>query len=163
MWDWLSSREECDECGGNSGDDDDDSKTDDIMILVLSSIPRRDTMIDWVSIVRHSRRRFSNYMYAVPSKVRNNRRVRRKRKNNGNGRDRSSSFRCDCCCLAHKFQKARFNGGGGDLPPPPSPPQINELTALDGVPRSVSPSEHIVLRDGLKQTLTLWFANRLEG
>jgi len=27
-------------------------------------------MIDWVSIVRHSRRRFSNYMYAVPNKVR---------------------------------------------------------------------------------------------
>ncbi|KAK6627977.1 hypothetical protein RUM44_010459 [Polyplax serrata] len=143
MWDWLSSREECDECGGNSGDDDDDSKTDDII-------------------------RFSNYMYAVPSKVRNNRRVRRKRKNNGNGRDRSSSFRCDCCCLAHKFQKARFNGGGGDLPPPPSPPQINELTALDGVPRSVSPSEHIVLRDGLKQLhrkkpLLSWKATTLDS
>jgi hypothetical protein len=29
-------------------------------------------MIDWVSIVRHSRRRFSNYMYAVPNKVRRN-------------------------------------------------------------------------------------------
>ncbi|KAH7962961.1 hypothetical protein HPB52_018932 [Rhipicephalus sanguineus] len=27
-------------------------------------------MIDWVSIVRHSRRRFSSYMYAMPSKVR---------------------------------------------------------------------------------------------
>ncbi|CAH0382401.1 unnamed protein product [Bemisia tabaci] len=26
-------------------------------------------MIDWVSIVRHSRRRFSNYMYAMPNKV----------------------------------------------------------------------------------------------
>ena len=31
-------------------------------------------MIDWVSMVRHSRRRFSNYMYAVPSKVRKRRR-----------------------------------------------------------------------------------------
>ncbi|KAH9383331.1 hypothetical protein HPB48_024546 [Haemaphysalis longicornis] len=30
-------------------------------------------MIDWVSIVRHSRRRFSNYMYAMPSKVRRRR------------------------------------------------------------------------------------------
>lgn len=30
-------------------------------------------MIDWVSIVRHSRRRFSNYMYAVPSRVRRRR------------------------------------------------------------------------------------------
>lgn len=26
-------------------------------------------MIDWVSIVRHSRRRFSDYMYGVPVKV----------------------------------------------------------------------------------------------
>ena len=30
-------------------------------------------MIDWVSIVRHSRRRFSNYMYAAPSRVRRRR------------------------------------------------------------------------------------------
>ncbi|MPC86912.1 hypothetical protein E2C01_081751 [Portunus trituberculatus] len=30
-------------------------------------------MIDWVSIVRHSRRRFSNYMYAVPTRVRRRR------------------------------------------------------------------------------------------
>lgn len=30
-------------------------------------------MIDWVSIVRHSRRRFSNYVYGVPSKVRRKR------------------------------------------------------------------------------------------
>ncbi|CAL4060251.1 unnamed protein product, partial [Meganyctiphanes norvegica] len=30
-------------------------------------------MIDWVSIVRHSHRRFSNYMYGVPSKVRRRR------------------------------------------------------------------------------------------
>ncbi|GLH17259.1 Uncharacterized protein GBIM_22209, partial [Gryllus bimaculatus] len=36
-------------------------------------------MIDWVSIVRHSRRRFSNYMYAVPSKVRKRRRHQQKR------------------------------------------------------------------------------------
>lgn len=35
-------------------------------------------MIDWVSIVRHSRRRFSNYMYAVPSKVRKRRRPKRR-------------------------------------------------------------------------------------
>lgn len=30
-------------------------------------------MIDWVSIVRHSRRRFSNYMTSVPRKVRKRR------------------------------------------------------------------------------------------
>lgn len=30
-------------------------------------------MIDWVSIVRHSRRRFSDYMYSVPIKVRKRR------------------------------------------------------------------------------------------
>ncbi|KYM75346.1 hypothetical protein ALC53_14254 [Atta colombica] len=34
-------------------------------------------MIDWVSIVRHSRRRFSDYMFTVPTKIRKRRRVKR--------------------------------------------------------------------------------------
>lgn len=34
-------------------------------------------MIDWVSIVRHSRRRFSDYMFAVPAKIRKRRRAKR--------------------------------------------------------------------------------------
>ncbi|KAL1123402.1 hypothetical protein AAG570_002482 [Ranatra chinensis] len=38
-------------------------------------------MIDWVSIVRHSRRRFSNYMYAMPTKVRKRRRKNRRLEN----------------------------------------------------------------------------------
>lgn len=57
----------------------------------------------------------------------------------------------------YKNDKARYNGGGGEeLPPPPSPPQINEVTALDGVPRSTTPSEHIIARDGLKQSSDSW-------
>ena len=35
------------------------------------------TMIDWVSIVRHSRRRFSDYIFTVPTKIRKRRRVKR--------------------------------------------------------------------------------------
>lgn len=34
-------------------------------------------MIDWVSIVRHSRRRFSDYVNAVPMKIRKNRQTKR--------------------------------------------------------------------------------------
>lgn len=34
-------------------------------------------MIDWVSIVRHSRRRFSDYMFAGPAKIRKRRRAKR--------------------------------------------------------------------------------------
>jgi len=51
-------------------------------LVKVFSVPTKEavkewTMIDWVSIVRHSRRRFSNYMYAVPSKVRKKRRPKR--------------------------------------------------------------------------------------
>lgn len=71
-------------------------------------------MIDWVSIVRHSRRRFSNYMYAVPSKVRKRRRTRKKKCENsvevhsryrgedggssvGSSGDLGSHSMCSCC------------------------------------------------------------------
>lgn len=48
-----------------------------IYILKISRAVCFCTMIDWVSIVRHSRRRFSDYMFAVPAKIRKRRRAKR--------------------------------------------------------------------------------------
>lgn len=48
--------------------------------IYIREISRADcfcAMIDWVSIVRHSRRRFSDYMFAVPIKIRKRQRARR--------------------------------------------------------------------------------------
>ncbi|KAF7411220.1 hypothetical protein HZH66_000116 [Vespula vulgaris] len=104
-------------------------------------------MIDWVSIVHHSRRRFSDYMYVVPARVKKQRRAKQRRyslKNSIEHRayvahnDDLDEYHCDdfcgCCSWNHK---TRYNAGGVEeqLPPPPSPPQVKEGSQLDGVPR----------------------------
>ncbi|KAL2740966.1 discs large 1-like protein isoform X16, partial [Vespula squamosa] len=104
-------------------------------------------MIDWVSIVHHSRRRFSDYMYVVPARGKRQRRVKQRRyslKNSIEHRayvvhsDDLDEYHCDdfcgCCSWNHK---TRYNAGGVEeqLPPPPSPPQVKEGSQLDGVPR----------------------------
>ncbi|XP_049800164.1 uncharacterized protein LOC126235487 [Schistocerca nitens] len=99
-------------------------------------------MIDWVSIVRHSRRRFSNYMYAVPSKVRKRRRMRRSGPQEGS--PGASAFSCGCCWP----QKKTRYGAEDQLPPPPSPPQLKELSSLDGVPRP-TPTDRLHSGDGV--------------
>lgn len=60
-------------------------------------------MIDWVSIVRHSRRRFSDYVYGVPIKVRKRRTKRSCHSGEHVNRNavtraakQSSNF-CGCC------------------------------------------------------------------
>lgn len=59
-------------------------------------------MIDWVSIVRHSHRRFSNYVYGVPNKVRRRRKPIKKQVENGKNKTPHSS---DCsCCWSDKVQ-----------------------------------------------------------
>ncbi|KAI5753928.1 hypothetical protein M8J77_004371 [Diaphorina citri] len=70
------------------------------------------TTIDWMSIMRHSRRRFSNYVYSVPGKVRR-RRYRHygaTNKNSGatgsHGRQAvKSSDQFSCCCFREKDLK----------------------------------------------------------
>lgn len=57
-------------------------------------------MIDWVSIVRHSRRRFSNYMYGVPHKVRR----KRKQKTNECGPTSPHASNCSCCWVEDSAQ-----------------------------------------------------------
>ncbi|XP_073992870.1 MAGUK family member discs large 1 isoform X5 [Rhodnius prolixus] len=61
-------------------------------------------MIDWVSIVRHSRRRFSNYMYAVPGKVGGKRRRPNSRRNEDVGADAG----CPAACPCWGIRKSRF-------------------------------------------------------
>ncbi|XP_068081834.1 uncharacterized protein [Anabrus simplex] len=54
-------------------------------------------------------------------------------------------------------QKTRYSADE-ELPPPPSPPQLKEVSSLDGVPRPTSAerilvdsaSQHVILRDGLQ-------------
>ncbi|CAG5107511.1 Protein of unknown function [Cotesia congregata] len=99
-------------------------------------------MIDWVSIVRHSRRRFSDYVNAVPMKIR-----KRRQKNprdllyvsstddkNSVGYYERLYGLCICC---RKIRHATRNVDE-QLPPPPSPPQIKEAVQLDGVSRPSS-------------------------
>ncbi|XP_061938693.1 disks large 1 tumor suppressor protein isoform X18 [Apis cerana] len=114
-------------------------------------------MIDWVSIVRHSRRRFSDYMYGVPIKVRKRRTKRTCHFGEHVNRNvvtraskRSTSF-CGCCWN----HKTRYAGGGVEeqLPPPPSPPQLKEASQLDGVPRPNS-VDRILHPDGSQHILT---------
>ncbi|XP_069986623.1 disks large homolog 4-like isoform X3 [Penaeus vannamei] len=110
-------------------------------------------MIDWVSIVRHSRRRFSNYMYGVPSKVRRRRKKpilpsaaaaaacalaasdreeRGREAGAGRGVPGGRFLPCDLCgCLPKKH--SRYDDG---VPPPVSASQMRDMTTLDGVPRS---------------------------
>ncbi|XP_031337701.1 disks large 1 tumor suppressor protein isoform X4 [Photinus pyralis] len=91
-------------------------------------------MIDWVSIVRHSRRRFSNYMYGVPNKVRRRRRHKRPPADVvASPTDQSKSS----CCWAEKLEKARY-ATEEDMPPPPSPPKIRETMLIDGITRQSS-------------------------
>jgi hypothetical protein len=59
------------------------------------------------------------------------------------------------------FQKTRYSAEE-ELPPPPSPPQLKEVSALDGVPRPASTerilaetaAKHVILRDGHQQVRT---------
>ncbi|XP_066259364.1 disks large 1 tumor suppressor protein isoform X6 [Euwallacea similis] len=84
-------------------------------------------MIDWVSIVRHSRRRFSNYMTSVPRKVR-----KRRQKNSRTTSNRSQApspseelinHRAKCsCCWQRETVKAQSRYPSKEIPPPPSPP-----------------------------------------
>ncbi|KAH0568382.1 hypothetical protein KQX54_020623 [Cotesia glomerata] len=99
-------------------------------------------MIDWVSIVRHSRRRFSDYVNAVPMKIR-----KRRRKNPmdllyvSSTDDKNSvgyyERLCGLCICCRKIRYATRNVDE-QLPPPPSPPQIKEAVQLDGVSRPSS-------------------------
>ncbi|KAK9884882.1 hypothetical protein WA026_009109 [Henosepilachna vigintioctopunctata] len=89
-------------------------------------------MIDWVSIVRHSRRRFSNYVYSVPHKVR---RRRLNRKLPGcKSQPHLNVTKCNCC-WSDKMQ-SRY--AEEEMPPPPSPPTLREITRIDGVSRQGS-------------------------
>ncbi|KAK5649511.1 hypothetical protein RI129_000540 [Pyrocoelia pectoralis] len=102
-------------------------------------------MIDWVSIVRHSRRRFSNYMYGVPNKVRRRRRHKRPPADVvASPTDQSKSS----CCWAEKLEKARY-ATEDDMPPPPSPPKIRETILIDGITRQSS------LERGLQRKVSL--------
>ncbi|XP_017774208.1 PREDICTED: uncharacterized protein LOC108560979 [Nicrophorus vespilloides] len=81
-------------------------------------------MIDWVSIVRHSRRRFSNYMYGVPNKARKRRKQRRAQQNGPHDSNQPHSSNCSCCWT--DVQKSRY--AEDDMPPPPSPPHMREVS-----------------------------------
>lgn len=71
-------------------------------------------------------------------------------------------------CMLSVFQKTRYSTEE-ELPPPPSPPQLKEVSSLDGVPRPTSTerilaetaAQHVILRDGHQQvataSLSLWF------
>jgi hypothetical protein len=56
------------------------------------------------------------------------------------------------------LQKTRYSTEE-ELPPPPSPPQLKEVSSLDGVPRPTSTeriladtvTQHVILRDGHQQ------------
>ncbi|KYB29110.1 hypothetical protein TcasGA2_TC032077 [Tribolium castaneum] len=93
-------------------------------------------MIDWVSIVRHSRRRFSNYMYGVPNKVRRKRRAVKKPVI-GNGNSNSAPHTSNCsCCWSDRVEKSRY--AEEEMPPPPSPPLLRETVIHDNVSRQGS-------------------------
>lgn len=65
------------------------------------------------------------------------------------------------------LQKTRYSAEE-ELPPPPSPPQLKEVSALDGVPRPASTerilaetaAQHVILRDDLQQVGTALFLQR---
>nr|XP_031828320.1 disks large 1 tumor suppressor protein isoform X9 [Nomia melanderi] len=124
-------------------------------------------MIDWVSIVRHSRRRFSDYMYGAPIKVRKRRTKRTCRSADRGNRNvvphdsKRSSDACGCCW----HRKTRYTGGVEEqLPPPPSPPQLKEAGQLDGVPRPNSVdrilhpdgSQHLTSHETLNKSHDSW-------
>nr|CAI5847280.1 unnamed protein product [Callosobruchus analis] len=77
-------------------------------------------MIDWVSLVQHSRRRFSNYMYGVPGKVRKKRQRFVKHEHVIDGVSRGSNY--NCCWAEDKVHKQKARYQEEDMPPPPSPP-----------------------------------------
>ncbi|KAH1027347.1 hypothetical protein HUJ05_000875 [Dendroctonus ponderosae] len=93
-------------------------------------------MIDWVSIVRHSRRRFSNYMTSVPRKVRKRRQKNANPLSINSGQctlNSTSSSRGieqhrpkSSCWNADKLKKkSRYNED--DVPPPASPPVQSKI------------------------------------
>ncbi|KAK8733914.1 hypothetical protein OTU49_006243 [Cherax quadricarinatus] len=120
-------------------------------------------MIDWVSIVRHSRRRFSNYMYAGPSRVRRRRKKpimpaaaaaassalsaateekedkkeeEEEQEEDGVGIRWSALVgRLHPCDLCGCLSK-KHKSRYDDHVPPVSPAQIRDMENLDGVPRS---------------------------
>ncbi|KAL3279977.1 hypothetical protein HHI36_017482 [Cryptolaemus montrouzieri] len=104
-------------------------------------------MIDWVSIVRHSRRRFSNYVYGVPHKVR---RKRLSKKGSGLNSQHSNVPKCTCC-WSDKMQ-SRY--AEEEMPPPPSPPTLREIAKIDGISREGSLERTINRRTSLDKEQT---------
>lgn len=82
---------------------------------------------------------------------------------------RKGSFRVPIFIFAIllMLQKTRYSAEE-ELPPPPSPPQLKEVSALDGVPRPASTerilaetaAQHVILRDDLQQVGTALFLQR---
>ncbi|XP_049270191.1 uncharacterized protein LOC119386147 [Rhipicephalus sanguineus] len=106
-------------------------------------------MIDWVSIVRHSRRRFSSYMYAMPSKVRRLRkhqlraqqRLLQQQQQRYDDENRGyeaveppprARFSCSCCIPSRKSRRKYRYPEEVDLPPTSS-----RLKDVDGLGTSV--------------------------
>lgn len=83
-------------------------------------------MIDWVSIVRHSRRRFSSYRY-IPNRIR---RRRKKQLEEAARVDVESppkeTDNCPCCVLSRKFRYQEEE-----------PTPFKDFSSLDGLPRSL--------------------------
>lgn len=71
------------------------------------------TMIDWVSIVRHSHRRLSNYWYASPSKGGRKRRKRPILPVDTSNHDCAGSSDTECGRNGHHGERKKCDGGSG--------------------------------------------------
>ncbi|XP_076323918.1 disks large homolog 4-like isoform X8 [Tachypleus tridentatus] len=82
-------------------------------------------MIDWVSIVRLSRRRISSYVYIVPNRIRR----RRKKKRVESPPKHISLKNCSCCLPTRKYGYREEDF--------PISAASGEFSTLDGLPRSL--------------------------